>query len=205
MDDREIAPHFFTGANANAEALGGSATHAALAEDLLKSAARLELKVPASGTSGTTLSLELVVYNVGAGHSLPTSMTELREMWVELKALADDGTLLFHSGRLEPNGEISEGAMRFGTIAGDAQGKVTHKPWEIAQILSERLVPARGSESQSFDVSLPEGWSGRLRIEASLFYRSASPKVVALLMEDEAFEPKRVEMARAQASLVVGR
>jgi hypothetical protein len=204
LDDREIAPHFFTGANANAEELGGSPRQAALAEELLRSAARLEIKLADSGIVGRTLSFEVVVHNVGAGHSLPTSLTELREMWVDLKVLAEDGNVLFQSGGLEPNGEIPEGAMRFGAVAGDAQGKVSHKPWEIAQFLSERLVPPKGSDSERFDVTLPEGWPGRLRIEARLFYRSASPKVVAWLMGDQAFEPKQVDMARAEATLVVG-
>jgi hypothetical protein len=202
-DDREIHPHYFVGANANAEELGGSAWHGAMAEARLESAARLEIEIPPSIGSGSPLEFELVVRNVGAGHSIPTSLTELREIWVELEVRAEDGRLLFRSGHLQPDGEIPEGAMRFGAIAGDAQGNVTYKPWEISQFLWKRQVPARGSESDRFSVDLPAGFAGAARIEARLLYRSASPRALRSLMGDEAFEPREVEMAAAEARFLV--
>jgi hypothetical protein len=93
--------------------------------------------------------------------------------------------------------------MRFGALAGDAEGRVTYKPWEVTQFLFKRLVPPKGSESNSFEVSLPAGLSGALRIEAELFYRSAPPKVVASLLGDQAFEPKQVKMAHAEVELAL--
>ena len=191
------------GGNANAEILGGSAEHAAMAEARLQSAARLEIEHPASVAAGRALEFDVVVHNVAAGHSLPTSLTELREMWVTLEVRAEDGQILFHSGHLGPDGEIPEGAMRFGAIAGDARGDVTYKPWEVHQFLQKRLVPARGSASDTFRVDLPGSSSGTLLIEARLLYRSASPRALASLMGKRAFEPKQVEMANAVAEVAV--
>ncbi len=202
-DDREIHPHYFVGANANAEVLGGSAKHAAIAEARLESAAELEIEQPDSAAAGGTLEFDVVVNNVAAGHALPTSLIELREMWVDVQVIAHDGAVVFQSGELEPDGEIPEGAMRIGAVGADAQGKVTHKPWEVAQFVYKRLIPAKGSERDSFRVELPQGVSGPLRIRARLFYRSASPEALAVLMGNEAFEPKQVEMARAEASLPI--
>jgi hypothetical protein len=202
-EQREIFPHYFVGANANAEELGGSPGYAAMAEARLRSAARLEISLPATARAGTPLEFEVVVHNVAAGHSLPTSLTELREMWVELEVLSKDGQILFHSGTLREDGEIPDGAMRFGAIAADAQGNVSYKPWEISQFLWKRLVPARGSARNTFSVELPEGLSGAVNVEARLLYRSASPKALASLMGDEAFEARNVEMTRAQAEVVV--
>jgi hypothetical protein len=201
--DREIFPHSFVGGNANSDLLGGSREHAAMGEARLKSAARLEIEAPAGAAAGEMLRFEVVVHNVAAGHNLPTSLTELREMWVDLEVRAMDGAVLFHSGRLEANGDIPEGAMRFGALAGDEQGKVTYKPWEVTQFLFKRLVPPKGSESDSFEVSLPKDLSGELQIEARLFYRSAPPKVVASLLGDQAIELKQVEMAHAEVGLAV--
>jgi len=202
-EEREISPHRFVGGNADADELRGSPEHAAIAEARLKSAARMEIRAPASVRAGGVLSFDVVVENIGAGHNLPTSLTELREMWVELKVRANDGRLLFQSGQLEPNADIPAGAMRFGALAGDAQGEVTYKPWEITQFLFKRLIPPRGSESEPFRVEVPGDLSGELQIEATLFYRVAPPKVVAALMGDQAFEVKHVAMAHAQASLAV--
>ncbi len=201
--EREIHPHQLVGGNSNLEVLGGSAAHASMAEDRLKSSARLEIEVPSAVRAGAGLEFDVVVHNVAAGHSLPTSLTELREMWVALEVRAEDHRLLFQSGQLERDGEIPEGAMRFGAIAGDAEGNVTYKPWEVSQFLWKRLVPARGAARDSFRVDLPVGFSGPVHIAAKLFYRSASPRALASLMGDEAFEPKQVEMASAEAAVAV--
>jgi hypothetical protein len=201
--EREIFPHLFVGGNANADLLGGSHEHAVMGEERLKSAARLVIEAPSGAVAGDTLRFEVVVRNVAAGHNLPTSLTELREMWVELEVRSMDGAVLFHSGRLEANGDIPEGAMRFGALAGDAQGRVTYKPWEVTQFLFKRLIPPKGAERDHFEVPLPKGLVGELRIEAKLWYRSAPPKVVASLLGDEAFELKRVEMARSELALAV--
>jgi hypothetical protein len=202
-EDREISSHSFVGGNANADLLGGSGEHAAMGEARLKSAARLEIAAPDGASAGEVLRFEVAVHNVAAGHNLPTSLTEFREMWVELEVRSTDGAVLFHSGRLEANGDISEGAMRFGALAGDAEGKVTYKPWEVTQFLFKRLIPPKGSERDSFEVSLPEDLSGELRIDARLYYRSAPPKLVLSLLGDEAIELKQVEMARAEVGLTV--
>jgi len=201
--ERAIHPHEFVGANANLEVLGGNPSHASMAEARLKSSARLEIEAPSAVRAGDGLEFDVVVHNVAAGHSLPTSLTELREMWVALEVRAEDDRLLFQSGRLESDGEIPEGAMRFGAIAGDAEGNVTYKPWEVSQFLWKRLIPARGSARDSFRVDLPRGFSGPAQISAKLFYRSASPRALASLMGDEAFEPKQVEMTSAEAAVAV--
>jgi hypothetical protein len=202
-EDREISPHNFVGGNANAHLLGGSHQHAAMGEERLKSAASLEIEAPARALAGEMLRFEVVVHNVAAGHNLPTSLTELREMWVDLRVRSTDGVVVFQSGNLEANGDIPEDAMRFGALAGDAEGRITYKPWEVTQFLFKRLVPPKGSESDRFEVPLPAGLSGALRIEAKLFYRSAPPKVVTSLLGDQAFEPKQVEMANAEVEVAL--
>jgi len=184
--DREIHPHY-----------------AAMAEARLQSAAKLQVEPLDSAAAQGTLEFAVIVHNVAAGHHLPTSLVELRQMWVDVQVIAKDGSVLFHSGELEPDGEIPEGTMRFGAVGADAQGKVTHKPWEVAQFVYKRLIPAKGSERDTFRVTLPEGTAGPLRIQARLFYRSASPEALAVLMGDAAFEPRQVEMARAEASVPV--
>jgi hypothetical protein len=105
-----------------------------MAEARLQSAAHLEIELPAAIHSGEMLEFAVVVRNVAAGHSLPTSLTELREMWVALEVPEEDGQLLFQSGPLEADAEIPDDAIRFGAVAGDAQGNATYKPWEVSQL-----------------------------------------------------------------------
>ena len=201
--EREISPHLFVGGNTNLAKLGGGEAHASLARERLRSAATLEVVVPKRSAAGKSFALELRVTNVGAGHMLPTSLTELREMWVELAVSDGKGTLLFESGALTPNGDIPAGAMRFGALAGDADGNVTYKPWEATHFLFKRLIPPKGTETDRFDVPLPAEVNGPLAVRARLLYRSAPPKVVRLLLGDDAPELEQVEMASASATVAV--
>lgn len=191
-DERSISPHFFVGGNVDADVLAESKKHAAIAEARLQSAAELALEVSPSAEPGT-LAFEVIVTNVGAGHSLPTSLTELREMWLHVRVLAADGRVLLESGGLDERGEIRDGAARFGAITLDAAGHKTFKPWEAVSFGWKRLVPPKGSTRDAYRCSVPPD-AGELTLDARLRYRTAPPHVVRELLGDRAFEPKVVEM-----------
>jgi hypothetical protein len=202
---RQIHSHFFVGGNANASRLAHGLEHTKMAEERLKSAARIELWPPKQVVAGETLSFGVVVYNAAAGHDLPTGIVELREMWVDLQVEDANGKTLFRSGELDKRGEIPEGAIRFGAITGDKAGNKTYKPWEATQFLFYRTVPPKGYSGDQVTAPIPRGTAGPLTIEARLRYRSAPPHVVAEVMKDEAFTPKIVEMTSTRASVTIRR
>ncbi|MCK6448912.1 MAG: hypothetical protein L6Q99_21155 [Planctomycetes bacterium] len=197
-EERRIAPHFFVGGNVDADVLARSTKHADMAEARLKSAAELAIEVAPSATA-QALAFDVIVTNVGAGHALPTSLTELREMWLHVRVLAEDGRVLFESGDLDEHGEIRDGAARFGAITLDAQGRKTFKPWEAVSFGWKRLVPPKGSTRDTFRCALPTD-AGAVTIDARLHYRIAPPHVVRELLGEAAFVPQIVEMARAERS-----
>ncbi|MBK7878291.1 MAG: hypothetical protein IPJ77_21760 [Planctomycetes bacterium] len=199
--ERSIHPHFFVGGNADAEHLTGSATHAAMAEARLKSAATLAIEAPehASGE----LAFHVAVTNVGAGHALPTSLTELRQMWVELVVKDADGKELHRSGTLDAHGELAPKTLRFGSELLDASGKPTFKLWEAASFAWKRCIAPKATDREPFHVTLPPGTRGPLSIEAGLLFRSAPPHVVKAVMKDAAFTPRIVEMASASSSVAL--
>jgi Cytochrome c554 and c-prime len=200
---RPIARHAFVGGNANADLLGGGKAHAKLAAERLRSAARLEVNAPRRAVAGQTLRLEVTVTNIGAGHNLPTSLIELREMWVELEIRGADGQLLHRSGGLDGQGEIDPAAMRFGARAGDKHGKLTDKPWEVTHFLWKRLIPPRASAKDAFTVPVPAGTRGPLAIRARLLYRSAPPRVVRMLFGKQTIALRTVEMARTTQTVAI--
>lgn len=197
-DPRPISVHEFVGGNVQAGMLAKSPEHAELARQRLRSAAALAVESGERG--GGAVAVDVVVTNVGAGHSLPTSLTELREMWVHLRVTDANGKVLHESGRLDEIGDIEEGAIRFGAHTVDAAGKVTYKPWEAVGFAWKRLVPAKESVRDTVRVAL-DGASGPLTVEARLLYRTTPPKVVKMVMGEEAFEPEIVEMATARAKI----
>jgi hypothetical protein len=200
--DREIHPHWFVGGNANAERLTGGKRHAAMAVARLSSAAKLEVRAPAEAGAGAPLMLEVIVTNVAAGHDLPTSLTELRRMWVHVVAKAGD-RVLHESGGLDEHGEIREGAIRFGAELVDEKGNLTFRPWEAAAFRWKRTVPPKGSTSDFVAVRVPPDLTGEISVRARLLYRSAPPHVVHEVMGKDAFDPVVVEMAEAEVKVPV--
>lgn len=198
-EERAIAPHFFVGGNVDADVLANSRRHADMAEARLKSAAELALEIAPPDGRGE-LAFEVVVTNVGAGHGLPTSLTELREMWLHVRVRAADGRVLLESGALDEHGEIPDGTARFGAITVDAQGRKTYKPWEAVAFQWKRVVPPKGSTRDSFRCAVPAG-AGELALEARLLYRTAPPHVLREVMGEAAYQPKVVEMARTSAAV----
>jgi len=201
--ERPIARHFFVGGNTNAARLGGGESHAAMAGERLRSAATIELGIPDGARAGETLKVEVTVTNTGAGHSLPTSLVEMRRVWVDLRVTDSTGTAIFHSGWLDDRADVPEDVMRFGALAGDAEGRPTYKPWEVETFLWKRMISAKASATDVFDVPVPKDFEGRLAIEARLYYRSAPEFVARAIMGDRYVELDTVEMASANAVLSV--
>jgi hypothetical protein len=202
--EREIYSHYFVGGNSNTDRLSGGTMQAAMAEERLKSAARIELVVPAKAAAGKDMAIEVVVRNVAAGHNLPTGVTELRQMWIDLRVSDASGKTIFRSGQLDAAGELPADAVRFGAVAVNDAGKVTVRPWEMARISWKHTIPPKGAEHEKLNVPLPAGTSGACVIEAKLLYRSVAPGVVAVAMDRSAFTAKIVEMTSAKASVTVG-
>lgn len=202
-DQRTIHQHFFVGGNANVDRLAGGKTHAAMAEKRLKTAARIEVKTSAKAAAGKPLPMEVVVRNDAAGHNLPTGVTELRQIWVDLRILDQDGRTLFRSGKLDEKGDLSPGTIWFGAVAVDGSGKKTVRPWEMVQLTRKRAIPPKGAARVTLSPLLPKDVSGEITLEAKLLYRSVSPSVVAMVMDQKDFVPKIVEMAKTQTRVVI--
>lgn len=198
---REIHSHWFVGGNANADRLANGSMHAEQAEARLKSAARVELIVPKRVTAGNPLKFEVLVHNIAAGHNLPTGITELREMWLDILVKDVNGAAIFRSGGLDEDGEVCAGAISFGAVGGDAAGNKTVKPWEMTRFLTHRTVPPKGFTRDPVNALLPLGTASPITVEVKLLYRSAPAWVAKEVMPDGTLVPKIIEMARASATL----
>ncbi len=135
---------------------------AAAATALLKSAAELDVEVPEIVGGGADV--KVTITNVGAGHHLPTGLTEVREMWLEVSLI--DG-----SGNKTPVGE-----RRFGTILQDDEGNAPVELWEATKIKSDDRIPARESVTETYRVTLPDGVEAAT-LEAALRYRSTDDEL----------------------------
>lgn len=174
------------------------------AEAMLKAAAVVSLKVPESVRGGDQTQVQVGVTNVGAGHDIPTGVTELREMWLELTVSQPDGNVLFTSGYLDEMGEIMDGAVRYGVVVADAEGNPTPKFWLAASQISDHRIPPKRTVVETFVVPIPKTATGPLEVRARLLYRGASPSVLRLgLGADSKQTLPVVEMASAEEKIQV--
>lgn len=198
-----IFTHEFVGGNFTVTALLGHETHAAMAAERLKSAAEVALFLPEAAASGDLVRATVRVTNVGAGHNLPTSLTEVRQMWLDITAKDADGKVLYQSGKIDAKGDLAEGSKLFGAEAVDVAGHHTVLPWEIVRFNRNHTIPPKGYEDVEYSFVVPSGARGPVSFEATLRYRSYPQAVANLLLGDKAPVLPVVDMAGASGSIPV--
>lgn len=147
----------FTGANAG---LGD----AELAEANLKAAATLELDSDDVVAPGSPVALKTTITNVGAGHYLPTGLTEVRQMWLDVKAVDETGK------------ELLAKRHEFGTVLKDKDGKYPVELWDAVGIQSDDRIAPLESVTDEYELPMTEG---PVTVTATLNYRSAPEEMAS--------------------------
>ncbi len=180
IEREHIWTHWFVGANVWIPEMLGHDEPARIARDRLARAAEIEIEP--YEINGGELRFEINVTNVGAGHMLPTGVTEERQVWLEVELYDENGELLEHWGATDEHGKIAEDTLILGTVFGDANGDPTHKIWFAESVLEDRRIAPRETDSQGY--SFPFSTSEVGRIVARLWYRSSHQDFVDVLFAD---------------------
>ena len=151
---------------------------------LLQSAATVSMDLPDIVSPSTTASFTVTITNKGAGHYLPTGLTEVREMWLRVYAEMEDGT----------TAEIGE--RHFGTMLEDAEGNYPAEMWKAVAVHSDDRIPPRESVSESYSFAMPAD-AERSTVVAVLNYRSMPDE----LAEKAGVENPVTEMAFARTTV----
>ena len=141
----------FVGANV---ALGNPAE----ATKFLQHAATVSLDVPEVIEKGSAGKVTVKVTNVGAGHYIPGGAAEIRQMWLEVNAVAGDGT------------KKLLGRRQFGTVLKDAAGKYPAEIWNAVAVQSDDRIPPKESVSSTYELEMTT--TDAVSVEAVLNYKS---------------------------------
>jgi hypothetical protein len=133
-----------------------------LAEERLKGAATLDITVNGSATADSKTTVKVTVTNSGAGHYLPTGLTDMRRMWLVVSAITGDGA------------EKELLRRDFGTVLADDKGNAPVQLWEATKIGSDDRIPPK--ESITEEITFSQDDVKASAIQAALYYRSASPE-----------------------------
>lgn len=193
--ERELVhDHGFVGGNSViAAALGvpGAEEHKAEAIRRLQNAADLDLEVR-RGKGGVN-ELVVKVTNLRAGHHLPTSLTFIRRIWLDVTLTDDQGRVILRSGELDEHNRVDKDTVIFGNQSVDKHGKPTVNPWEIAGFAEMNTIPPKGFRYGKYAFQLPADVKS-FKVDVKLNYQSYDQKVADKLLGDKAITVPTVEM-----------
>ncbi|MBI5408848.1 MAG: cytochrome c554 family protein [Nitrospirae bacterium] len=186
--------HYFVGGNAIITKVLGSAIHAEMAVERLQNAADLEIIKESSYTKNELSHIRVKVINSGAGHYLPTGLTEVRQMWLAVNITDAKGKTLLRSGDLDVKGDIDPNAVIYHTKLGNEKGAVLNVAL-ADRILYDHRIPPKGYLIESYAFHIPGDAVSPLNVEVTLKYRSASQELAKTLLGDNAPQVPVIEMA----------
>ncbi len=192
-----IWTHYFVGGNAIVTQLLGNSVIARMAVERLQHAAELKiLKGPSYGNNRVAR-LNIKVINSGAGHYLPTGLTEVRQMWLDVKVTDASGQILLHSGSLDKDGAIGKDAVLYHTVLGDRDGEPVLNVAKAERVLFDYRIPPKGYVMESYDFYVPAEARSPLRVEVYLNYRSTPQSLADKLLGEDAPIIPVIHMAKA--------
>ncbi len=194
-----IFTHYFVGGNSMLPGILGSPEHERFANERLRSAARLDIE--SIDLVNENVDIRIRVTNTGAGHKLPTGLTEARLIWLDIDVRDASGKKIFRSGGMDEHGYVDHNAVKYHTVFGDANGTPTEKVWLAEKILSDNRIPPKGYSIQYFNFTVPADTQKPVTIMTRLNYVSASQELSDLLFGQGKVRPPVIEMASANYTL----
>ena len=185
-----IFTHNFTGANTVVPGMFNGQDKTSMAVERLQNAAVLSIDTSRLKQNR----LDVTITNNGAGHSIPTGVGDLRQVWLEITIKDSDKKIVFLQGGLDKNHKLDSNAIVFRTVFGDEDGNEIINLAKARQVIRDTRIKAKQSVVKTIDImKIPEKGS---ELIVRLLYRSISQKILNML-PGEQFKPMPViEMER---------
>lgn len=187
--------HFFSGANYLLYFLAGEAAKKAGDRELVSALAKkyqmaleklqsaADLEVFPVYRNGALAEVKVRVRNLRAGHNLPTSLTNVRELWLEVTARDASGVVVLSSGGFEGPGMLDPETRMFNSEGMGSDFHLAIDPWTVTAFSRHDTIPPRGYKDAWFGVG-PVRKQGFVTVEARLKYRPASQQVARKVLKD---------------------
>lgn len=130
---------------------------------------------PVTVRRGEDARVDVVVRTRGVGHFFPGGTIDAFDVWLELRAVDENGTTIFWSGVAQDGGfgPVDDGAQRYGVRMVDAHGNPIDKrnAWATRAVAWVNLIPPGAADVAHFRLSVPPDCGDEIRLEARLNYR----------------------------------
>ncbi len=160
----DIKVHYFAGSNHFLSGLK-SKEHEDQTLQLLRTSAKVDVEIQKN-------KVVVGVKNVGAGHHLPTGVSDFRELWLDITIKDKNSKIVFSSGKLKSDGNLDVDARPFMKVFGDENLKpVGLLFWRHKKMISDTRIPSDKRRVESFDISNYKNLKYPLSIEVKLNFR----------------------------------
>jgi hypothetical protein len=130
-------------------------------------------KVEPALRAGDRLQVDVVVRNVGVGHTFPGGTNDSNEGWIRFKVTGPSG-VIWESGALRPDRHVDPAAHFYKAVVLDRHGERINRrnAHDIHTPLYANVVPPSGSDIARYAFQLPSDLpEGELVLEAELLWR----------------------------------
>ncbi|MDD2449320.1 MAG: multiheme c-type cytochrome [Sulfurimonas sp.] len=142
----DVKVHYFSGSNHFLSGLK-SKEHEDQTLQLLRTSAKIDVDIKDANIS-------VGVKNVGAGHHLPTGVSDFRELWLDITVRDAKGEVVFSSGKLQEDGNLGLDARPFMKVFGDEDSKpVGLMFWRYKKMISDTRIPAGERRVESYEIA----------------------------------------------------
>jgi tetratricopeptide (TPR) repeat protein len=124
--------------------------------------------------SGQRLAIEVVVRNLGVGHTFPGGTNDSNEAWLELTAVAANSGLLAISGAMGTDHQVSAAAHFYRAVLVDGHGAAIHRrnAHDAVAPVYVRTIGPGAADVAHYDLLLPSLPAGeRVQVRARLLWR----------------------------------
>lgn len=201
-DRDHVYTHYFVGGNAAVPAqLGAGEEIIGIAYDNLQNCASIEITGPPVPSVWQNADIQVKVNNVGAGHYLPTGLSEVREMWLEILVKDALGRTIFQSGGVDREGNLDPEARLFNIKMADKEGNPTINVAKANRIVKDNRIPPKGYRTEQYRFFVPLSGILGYTVEARLRYRSAPQSIINALLGSAAVALPIIDMTAASAEI----
>ena len=153
----------------------------------LQSAADIDI-TPIYDAKGELSKVKVRVHNKRCGHSLPTSLTNIRQMWLEVIATDEKGNVEIRSGFIHKSGP-KKGSLDENTYIFNSDGMNKHMqfaldPWEIVTFSRHDVIPPKGYRDVYY-TTMGDHRTHKVTFRAKLRWRTADQKVAEKLLTNQ--------------------
>lgn len=171
-DRPHIFTHYFVGANSYIPGKFNDNTKTKMAIERLTHCALVV--IDDKDISKNTLHIHIT--NTGAGHKLPTGLTDIRQMWLSISITDKKGSPIYTSGIPDKSGYLPKDTIMYNTIFGDSSGKPVVNISKARQILKDKRIAPLQTVTEH--IRLPTSKWRHLTIHVKLCYRSAPQEIL---------------------------